>query len=277
MDKQTLRNVIVFIIIVLLSGWLGYLVDQNIDPQPEGDTLGMGIWLVLPLVTMLLLRKFAGDGWEDIGLSPNFSNNVPWYLVALVIYPLVTLFVVVLGNALGWISLAGFDKEAYLTGFFAVLLPAFVKNIFEEIVWRGYLTAKLIKLRLHDLWIYLIVGGVWGAWHFPYYLYFLPSTVLEQVLPVDKVPFALFAVFTMICWSIMYVELYKIVKSIWPVVLLHMVEDATVNHLIMDEHVVVEAGKEIYISPISGLITSAVYVIIGLGLRRRRLLLSRET
>jgi membrane protease YdiL (CAAX protease family) len=275
MDKQTIRNVVVFIIIVLLSGWLGYLVDQNIDPQPEGETLGMGIWLVFPFVTMLLLRQFAGDGWKDIGLRPHFSGHIPWYLLALVIYPLVTSFVVILGNALGWLSLAGFDKQAYLTGLFAALLPNFIKNIFEEIVWRGYLTAKLIKLRLHDLWIYLIVGGVWGAWHFPYYLYFLPSTVLEQVLPVDKVPFALFAIFTMICWSIMYVELYRIVKSIWPVVLLHMVEDATVNHLIMDEHVVVEAGKEIFISPISGLITSAVYVIIGLSLRQRRLSLSK--
>src|SRR5690606_34160799 len=172
-------------------------------------------------------------------------------------------------------SLAGFDRQAYLTGFFAALLPNFVKNIFEETVWRGYLAAKLIRLRLNDFRIYLIVGVVWGAWHFPYYLYFLPSTVLEQVLPINKIPFALFAIFTMICWSIMYVELYRIVNSIWPVVLLHMVEDATVNHLIMDLHVVVETGKEIFISPISGLITSAVYVIIGLSLRQRRLLLSQ--
>src|SRR5690606_561987 len=148
----------------------------------------------------------AGDGWKNIGVGPHFSGNVPWYLLALVICPLVTSFVVVLGNGVRRLSLAGFAQQAYIAGLFAALLRNFMKGIFKETVRRGYLTAKLIRLRLHDLWIYLIVGGVWGAWHFPYYLYCLPCTVLEQVLPVDKVPCALFAFFTLICWSIMYVE-----------------------------------------------------------------------
>lgn len=270
MKNQTLRNLLIFCLVVLFSGWLGYWVDQIIGPQPEGETLGMGIWLVLPFITMLLLRQFAEDGWKDIGLQPNFSGNVSWYMLSLMIYPLVTLLMLGLGKALGWIDFSGFDQEVYFSGFLVALLPNFIKNIFEEIVWRGYLTSKLIKLRLNDFWIYLIVGGVWGAWHVPYYLYFLPEASLQQVLPVDRIPFVLFAIFSMICWSIMYVEMYRLVKSIWPVVLLHMVEDATINHLILDQHVVIDAGKEILVSPISGFVTSLCYIGVGLLLRQRR-------
>ena len=30
-------------------GWLGVLVDKVVEQQPEGESLGMLIWLVLPL------------------------------------------------------------------------------------------------------------------------------------------------------------------------------------------------------------------------------------
>ncbi|MCL2705069.1 MAG: hypothetical protein FWE72_02545 [Spirochaetaceae bacterium] len=79
------------------------------------------------------------------------------------------------------------------------------------------------------------------------------------------------AVIGMICWSIMFVELYRITKSIWSVVLLHMMEDSLINHLIIDGHITIASGKEIWISPISGIITTALYVTIGLLLRHCRI------
>ncbi|MFC2486366.1 MAG: hypothetical protein ACFNUQ_07945, partial [Rothia dentocariosa] len=36
----------------------------------------------------------------------------------------------------------------------------FIKNIFEESVWRAYLTNQLLKLKLSDLKIYLLVGFI---------------------------------------------------------------------------------------------------------------------
>ncbi len=159
-----------------------------------------------------------------------------------------------------------------LMGFVSTLLANFIKNIFEESVWRGYLAAKLLKLKAKDIWLYLIVGGVWGIWHLPYYLFFLPESDMYQVLPVDRVVFAIAAIFSMICWSVMFVELYRITKSIWPVVILHMIEDSLINHLVIDGYITIGPGKEILISPIIGIIASILYVIVGLLLRKNRII-----
>lgn len=272
MDKKTIRNIGIFIVVAIASGWLGLLIDKTLDPQPDGDSLGMGVWLILPLLTTLLLRLFAGDGWKDIGLKPNIKGNVKWYVFSLLVFPVVTIVLLTIGKLAGWIHFSNFRANAYLMGFTSTLFVNFIKNIFEESVWRGYLASKLLNLNVRDIWLYLIVGGVWGIWHLPYYLFFLPQSDMYQVLPVDRVVFALIAIFSMICWSVMFVELYRITKSIWPVVILHMVEDSLVNHLVIDGYITISAGREILISPIVGLLTSFFYVIVGLYLRRNRIM-----
>lgn len=269
--NKNIRNIIIFAFVAFTCGWLGVFVDKFVEPQPDGETLGAGIWLVLPLLAVLLLRLFAGDGWKDLGFRPNFKGNAKWYIIALLIYPLVTAIVLTVGKILGWIDFTNFRAEVYFAGFVAALLPNFVKNIFEESVWRGYLTTKLLKEKVRDIWLYLIVGGIWGIWHLPYYLCFLPQADMYQVLPVGRLAFTLVAIISMICWTVMFVEIFRLTKSIWSVVLLHMVEDSLINHLVIDGHIAIVAGKEFLISPISGIITSSLYLGVGLLLRRSRI------
>ncbi|MCR5600436.1 MAG: CPBP family intramembrane metalloprotease [Ruminococcus sp.] len=42
--------------------------------------------------------------------------------------------------------------------------------IAEEIGWRGYLEPKLRTYKLHSASVPLIVGTIWGAWHFHYFI-----------------------------------------------------------------------------------------------------------
>lgn len=270
MRNRTTRNILLFTVIVLFSGWIGYYLDQSMPSPPGPETPGMALWLVLPLLTTLLLRAFAGDGWKDIGLKPRLTKNIKWYFLSFIIFPLVTAVVLILGKLFGWISFVHFKAGDYLTVFAASLLPNFIKNIFEEFVWRGYLTTKLLHLKLKDIWIYLIVGGVWGAWHIPYYLFFLPESHISQILPVERSAFALLAILTMIFWSVMYVELYLITRSIWPAVILHMAEDSVINHLVIDGHIIIAPGKEILISPVIGIFATVFYLLVGLTLRSIR-------
>lgn len=264
------RNILIFTLVVLLSGWLGYYLDQSMPPQPGEETLGMALWLVLPLLTTLLLRAFAGDGWKDIGFRPRLGENAKWYFVSFLIFPLVTALILIMGRLLGWIDFSHFKTGDYLSVFAASLLPNFIKNIFEEFVWRGYLTTKLLQLQIKDTWLYLIVGGIWGIWHLPYYLFFLPEGQISQILPVERGVFALLAIVTMIFWTVMYVELYRITGSIWPAVILHMSEDSVINHLVLDQHIVIAPGKEFLISPISGIVSMILYLLVGLTLRQLR-------
>ena len=71
MNKKPIKNIGIFIIVAVASGWLGLLIDKSLEQQTDGDSLGMGVWLILPLLTTIILRLFAGDGWKDIGLKLN--------------------------------------------------------------------------------------------------------------------------------------------------------------------------------------------------------------
>src|SRR5690554_5997768 len=91
MNKKPIKNIGIFIIVAVASGWLGLLIDKSLEQQTDGDSLGMGVWLILPLLTTIILRLFAGDGWKDIGLKLNFKGNVKWYIISLLIFPVVTI------------------------------------------------------------------------------------------------------------------------------------------------------------------------------------------
>lgn len=93
---------------------------------------------------------------------------------------------------------------------------------------------------------------------------------MQAVLPVNRAIFVVVAVITMICWSVMYTELYRVTKSIWPCVILHMVEDSLINPLVISGYISIAAGKEIFVSPISGIITTILYLAVGLGIRAYR-------
>ncbi len=260
----------IFIVVVLLCGWFGVLVDKLIPEQPQGDTLGMGIWLISPLLATILLRSFAGDGWRDIGLLPNFKGNLKWYVIALFIYPAVTTLVLLISYVFNWMDFSAFNLSTVLSVFLSGLLIQFVKNFFEESVWRGYLTSKLSNLKLNDFWLYLIVGGVWGAWHIPYFLVFLSESDIISVLPVNRWLFTIIGIVTMICWTVMYTEIYLMTRSIWPLVLMHMTEDALVNPLILDGYIKLAQGKEFLVSPSAGILTTCLYLVVGWLLRMKR-------
>lgn len=271
MKAQGIRNLVIFVAVVLASGWIGVLVDSFLEGQQEGNTLGMGIWLVLPLLTVIVLRSFGGDGWKGAGLAPRLRAGWPWYLVALLTYPLVTAIVLLAGYSTGWVDFANFRLDALWGVFMSLLFIQFVKNIFEEAVWRGYLTAKLVQRGTGDWALYGIAGVIWGVWHVPYYLHFLPDEMMHTVLPVNKIAFAVIAVISMIAWSVLFVELYRIAGSIWPGVLMHTVEDSLLNPLVIDGYITVAAGKEIWVSPITGILPTILYVAAGLAIRSIRL------
>ena len=142
---------------------------------------------------------------------------------------------------------------------------------FEESAWRGYLTARLLSLKIKGVWLYLIVGVVWCSWHWPYFFYFVKPQQLFAVFPYDKVTFCLMALVCCTSWTVMYTELFRLTKSIWPGVWMHAIEDSTINSLIYDKHIFIETGRDILISPVSGMIPCLLYLGVGLWLRELRM------
>lgn len=268
MNKHNIRKLIIFVIITLASGWVGILLDSVLTEQPEGNSLGMGLWLILPLLTGIILRIVHHD-WKDMGVKLHLRDNIKWYLVSIAIYPLVTVITVGTAKIFDCIEMSEFEMRSFFLLAAASVAGGLLKNIFEEFAWRGYLTPKLIGLKLNDWLIYGISGLVWALWHTAYYLVFLPDIYFASTSRVDMV---LMGCILMTCWTIMYVEIYRITKSVWPCVLMHTVEEAFPNVLVMTGGFVsfTKIG-DVLLNPITGVFSTALFLGIGLLLRTFRI------
>ena len=61
MSKRDKITLAIFVFITITAGFFGYLLDQVLTEQPEGNSLGMGLWLVLPFLTGIVLRIINKD------------------------------------------------------------------------------------------------------------------------------------------------------------------------------------------------------------------------
>lgn len=261
-------SLLLFIVVVLVSGWIGVLVDLKLPEQPAEDSLGMGLWLILPIIAMLVLRLVNRD-WKDIGVLPNFKGNMKWYGAAIAIYPVMTVIVVGLALLFNSASISDVELNSILSLIGVSIAGNFIKNIFEEFAWRGYLTPKLIELKFNDWMLYLVSGLVWALWHAAYYMVFLPDSYFETT---SRMSFLLIGCVLMVAWSIMYVEIYRLTKSVWPCVLMHALEDG-VPTLLLSVAGVITLTKtgELWLSPTTGIITTILFVGFGLWLRSIRI------
>lgn len=275
------RNIILFIICIAACGWVGYGIDklmgrahyENIGTMAGEEPLGMLVWLVTPIICMIILRSFCGDGWKNAGFSLNFRGNKKFYLIGFLVYPVVTIVVILLGLMTKAISIS--DVNIGVSAYIGILLTQiaiqFIKNIFEESVWRAYLTNQLFKLNLSDFKLYLLVGSIWWLWHVPYIMIFLSDKEIQDVLPVGRVGFLLIGTVVVICWTVMYTEIFRITRSVWPLVIAHTMEDAVINPLLLYEIVSVDKSSAFLFSLSVGIIPTVLYLIIGLSIRRWRI------
>ncbi|WP_242145086.1 MULTISPECIES: CPBP family intramembrane glutamic endopeptidase [unclassified Bacillus cereus group] len=261
-------HLIVFIIVVLISGWLGVLLDSVLTDQTEGNTLGMGLWLVLPFLTATFFRIIRRD-WKDMGLKLNVKNNVMWYVTAFAIYPFVTLVSVGFALFFGAADISHVELSSLLSIMMISMASNFLKNIFEEFAWRGYLTPKLIELKMNDWLLYLISGLIWALWHSAYYIVFLPNDYFEST---SRMSTLLIGCVLMVCWTVMYVEIYRLTKSVWPCVCMHALEDAVPTVLVTISGVITFTDRgDFWLNPVSGVVATGLFLSVGLFLRAIRI------
>ena len=268
-NKKTLRNVTLFSLVAISCGWIGIGLNHLLGEPSTLESLGSGIFIATPIVCMILLRLFGGDGWKDFPLKPRFKQNIRWYIFAIAVYPVVIGITLFVGKLLGWVDVSKFSVAAYLPVFVAAFLPEFFKNIFEESVWRGYLTVKMEQLTKNEWVVYLVVALVWQAWHLPYYLVLLDDAFLATFFPYGEAMFVLVSTLVICVWTIMYTEIFFLSRSLLLVVLMHSMEDA-LNPLISERFAVISPDKTLLVSPSFGLIPLLFYLGIGLYLRKIR-------
>ena len=261
-----LTRLVVFSVVVLGSGWIGLLVDDALGAAHSMKGQGSLVWIMTPLLVGAVLAL------SDPSLRRSYA--VSWlpgrlraYGVAIGVFPLSFVVAIAVGWAAGVLSPGGLG--AFGSAVAVNVLPTVLKNIAEEGAWRGYLTPGLLRRRLPDPAVWLVVGVVWGAWHLPYYLWFLDESLIRSVYDVPPIIFALIAVPVTICWVPLFTELRILSGSIWPGLIAHSIANLSQIPLTLGG-LPIKPGWGLLVSPMVGFIPNAIVLAAGLGLWARR-------
>ena len=235
--KSARMRSVAFLVLVSGASVAGRLMDgDSVDvlaPQP-----GQALWLAAPLLVASLLTLLA-DRRPDWGLRPRLSTAGPWYLLALVIFPAATAVLVAVGRGFGAIHISSGLALGTLAGAVLLAIPAaLIKNVFEELAWRGYLMGELSQLLRSRLGLHLAVGAIWGLWHLPYLDAF--SEVYHDASWVAYGPLFLLGVLPT---AVVYGEVRLRSGSVWPAVIMHTMANAAVNTLFVDDYVSLESNR----------------------------------
>jgi membrane protease YdiL (CAAX protease family) len=215
--NRTKRNLLIFSLVVIASGWLYQGVNILLPPPTPQQNLGLLLWILTPLVVVLFLRAFGGDGWRDFGLR--LTGHWGWYVLSLLLYPLAIAITVGLGILLGQVTFITLD--GLFPAVAAGLVASLIKNIGEEFAWRGYLTPRFQALGLPPLANHLLTGLVWGLWHVPYWIFFVGSAVIASVTSLGVAGFIALGFIGIFPTALVYGELRLKTNSLWPAYLAH--------------------------------------------------------
>jgi membrane protease YdiL (CAAX protease family) len=267
--KSTIRNLFLFIVAINILGWLGWMFAQ--DGTADAQGLGMLIWLGSPLLVAILLRLFSKD-WTDIGIKPNFKSNGKWYVVSFVAFPVIVAIVLLIGALFGGVSLTNFNVALFVQVMAVAFISTFIKNIFEEFAWRGFLTPKVDSLGVNAIGGHLFVGFIWGTWHIPYYLGLIDSAQISAYTSQNLLIFIPLAIISMTLAGIFFGEMRLITGSTWPAVLMHTVSNIVIITLLIDGYAEVSDKTEILFTPSwEGIVSMILITLAGLWLYRQRM------
>jgi len=267
--KKVIRRLFIFVAAINLIGWFAWMMASSGD-TPEARDLGNMIWLVSPLLVSLLLRLFGKD-WKDMGLKFKVFGNLRWYLFSLLFFPILIAFVAAAGSAVGALDLSGINSSTLLSAMAAAAGFTFVKNIFEEFSWRGYLTPKFDALGIKPIRAHLLTGLIWAAWHLPYYLGLLDPEILASSTALPIPLFITLTLASITLAGILFGALRQITGSTWPAVLMHTVSNVILTTLVTGGYIGVSTNLALVFSPgWEGLLMMACITLAGFWLMRKQ-------
>jgi len=258
-NNKVRRNIIIFYVGAMLLAIAGGII------MASGEEAGGLVFILSPLVMVLIVRFLLGDGWKDAGLHLNIKKSWGWYLFALLLYPVVFSLVIAVNVLLGFTTLAMAVSELLpilLTGFVIQFVPRMFFALSEEWGWRGYLEPRLALLGMRDIQRHIMVGVLWGLWHFPLIL----STDYTSVPLLIFLPLFMIGI---IFLAIIFGQMRKSSDSVWPAVVMHGMGNALGFAIV--EGNLIAYHNEMLGNIVPGSITiTVIYGLIAIVMLRRR-------
>jgi len=213
-----------FVLVIALSWGAILLVTGGVGPIGSTDPRFLFIALTAPvapaIVGLLLTGLVAGRaGYRDLfARLLRWRVGVRWYAVALLTAPLLTVTAAVL-LALAVRSTEFLPVILTTTDPLGLLLPGVVGGLLvgvcEELGWTGFAIPRL-RLRYGVFATGLLVGVVWGAWHFPL---FREGASFSGALPLAVLLLQLFA--WLPAYRVLMVWVYDQTGSLLVTMLMH--------------------------------------------------------
>jgi len=217
------HSLLIYFTLTFIISWGVVLILAGPDGIPvaadQAVVLGMALLLGPSVAGILLTGLTSGrDGFRKL-LSHLFRWRVSarWYAVALLTAPLswvVVLLVLSLFSPKFTPSILISDEKASLI--LMGLVAGLMVGIFEELGWTGFAIPKM-RLRYSVFTTGLIVGLLWGAWHF---IMFWESDSFSGAFPLVLLLAGLFS--WLPAYRILMVWVYNRTESLLVAILMHV-------------------------------------------------------
>ena len=164
---------IYFVLTFIISwGVVFIIVGPKGIPVTTGKIEMLGAAMLLgPAVSCILLTGFISgkEGFRDI-LSRLLKWRVKarWYMIVILTAPLTSLVVLLALSPYNF-SPAIFISESKVSLLLTGIMAGIIVGFFEELGWTGFAVPRMRK-RYSILFTGIIVGVLWGAWHFILFL-----------------------------------------------------------------------------------------------------------
>lgn len=232
------------------GGFLGTTQAFRVQLYIGGPLSLLGPSIAGVLLTGLVYGK---TGLRDIlARLLRWRVRARWYVVALLTAPLLTagsLFVLSLTPTI----VTATDKASLLVSGFAI---GFLVPFFEELGWTGFAIPEIRK-RHGILATGLIMGFLWGVWHFPI---FSASAASSGVIP-PAIYLAVLLFSWLIPYRVLMVWVYNHTKSLLVAMVMHM--PLVVDALVLSPERLSGAPHVVYLL----LFTAALWVLVFVVVR----------
>jgi len=282
------RRILIFLALVIGISWAIALVVYASSMMKTNPVMAMSIAnyaiILTPALANILTRFITKEGWRDLWLRPNFRRGWRFYLAAW----LLPLLAVIVGAAVYYLLFPqSFDPSlAPVKALFAItpgaesinpwpiLLGLILQSAFlavpintlasmgEEFGWRAYLLQKFMgRFGGGVRKVSLLVGLVWGVWHWPLFFLAMQIDPNMPLLYLVVYPLSTCAMSVLLCW----VTLRS--GSVWPAAVGHGAINAFSGLVAMT----MSGPGNMLLGPMTGsLIGSAGFFILALALLANR-------
>lgn len=221
------NSVIVYFTLTFMISWGAVLLvagPGGIPPSDLDQAVSLGLVLLLgpSTASLLMISLILGSvGVRDLGCRlVRWRVRLYWYLIALLTPPLLSLVVLLL---LFSVVSTEFTPRIFTSndtmslvqlGIMGGIIVAFL----EELGWTGFALPKMRKQKNDVFRTGLILGLIWGAWHF--ILFWESDTFSGQVFPFLLLVVRLFS--WLPAYRILMVWVYSRTESLLIIILMHM-------------------------------------------------------